>query len=75
VGILKSRLVSDLILPLANFENADDEMRILSEEGITMHPVRTLNECQSYAFGVDEQRVLLKIKERFERAVQPMQPS
>jgi len=31
VGILKSRRVSDLILPTANFESAPDEMRILAE--------------------------------------------
>ena len=75
VGILKSRLVTDLVLPLANFRNASDEMNILSEEETTLHPARTLNEYQRAAFGVDEQRVVSKIRERFETAVRPIQPS
>jgi hypothetical protein len=73
VSILKSRRVSDLILPVANFESASDEMRILAEEGVTLHPVRTLTECQKIAFGVDASRVVEKIKGRFETAVGPVQ--
>ena len=49
-------------------------MRILAEEGVTLHPVRTLTECQKIAFGVDACRVIEKIKERFETAVGPIQP-
>jgi ATP-dependent Lon protease len=67
VGILKSRRVSDLMLPVANFESASDEMRILAEEGMTLHPVRKLTECQKIAFGVDASIVAEKIKERDSR--------
>jgi hypothetical protein len=72
VGILKSRRVSDLILPKANFELASDEMRILSEERIRLHPTRTLIECQKAAFGAEEREVVDKIKERLETAVRPI---
>jgi len=75
VGVLKSRRVSDLILPAANFQSASDEMRILSEEEIAVHAVRTLLECQKIAFGADEQDIVARIKERFETAVKPIQSS
>lgn len=75
VGILKSRRVGNLILPFANFESAFDEMSILAEEGIILHPVRTLEECQKTAFGVDEGAIIERIRERFETAVRPIQPS
>ena len=73
VGILKSRRVSDLILPSANFESAADEMRILSEEGIRLHPARTVKDCQKSAFGAEESEMVDRIKERFETAVKPIQ--
>lgn len=73
VGILKSRRISDLILPFANFESAADEMRILAEEGIQLHAARTVKECHKSAFGVDEPEMVKKIKERFETAVKPIQ--
>jgi len=41
VGFLKSRLVNGLILQLANFESASDEMQIIAEE-VTLHSIRTL---------------------------------
>jgi SpoVK/Ycf46/Vps4 family AAA+-type ATPase len=75
VGVLKSRRVSDLILPAANFQSASDEMRILSEEEIAVHAVRTLGECQKTAFGADERDIVARIKERFETAVKPIQSS
>ncbi len=73
VGILKSRRVSDLILPVANFETAPDEMRILEEEGVRLHPARTIRDCYTTVFGTDEPTVVAKIKERFETAVKPIQ--
>lgn len=75
VSILKSRRISDLILPFANFESAADEMRILAEEGIRLHPARTVKECQKTAFGADEPEMVERIKERFETAVKPIQES
>jgi ATP-dependent Lon protease len=72
VGILKSRRVSDLVLPGANFDTASDEMRVLAEEGIALHPVRTLVECLKIEFETDERLIIERIKERFETAVQPL---
>jgi ATP-dependent Lon protease len=75
VGILKSRGVSDLILPAAEFQSASDEMRILTEEEIAAHAVRTLGECQKTVFGADEREILERTKERFETAVRPIRSS
>ena len=77
VGILKSRRVriSDLVLPAANYENAADEMRVLADEGIEIHPILTAAECQEIVFGKDERTIVGRIKERYETAVKPTQPS
>ena len=70
VGILKSRRirVTDLVLPIANFEAARDEMRILQEEGVCVHPIRNVAECLEVVFGVSEQGLIGEIKERYETA-------
>jgi predicted ATP-dependent protease len=75
VGILKSRRVriTDLVLPAANFESATDEMRVLTDEGISIHAIRSVRECARVVFGVDENDLVGKIKERFEPAMQPTQ--
>jgi predicted ATP-dependent protease len=75
VGILKSRRVriTDLVLPAANFESATDEMRVLTDEGIRVHAIKSVRECASVVFGVDENHLVQKIKERFEPAIQPSQ--
>lgn len=44
-----------------------------AKEGMALHPVRTLTECQKFAFGVEASRVVEKIKGRFETAVKPVQ--
>jgi predicted ATP-dependent protease len=75
VGVLKSSRVSHLIVPAANFQSASDEMRILSEEEIAVHSVRTLRECQKTAFDADERDIVARIKEKFETAVRPIQSS
>ncbi len=71
VGILKSRRirVTDFVLPAANFESAPDEMRILAEEGVRIHPVRDTQDCHRIVFGVEEQPIINKIRERFELAL------
>jgi len=76
IGILKSRRVrvTDLVLPSANFENASDEMRILTDEGVKVHPIRNALECKAIVFGMSEREIIGKIKERFETAVKPRQP-
>jgi hypothetical protein len=69
------KTLSHLILPAANFQRASDEMRILSEEEIAVHSVRTLREGQKTAFGADERDIVARIKERFETAVRLIQSS
>jgi len=66
VGILKSQKVqvTDLVLPRANFEVADDEMTILKEEGINLHPVTAVSECFTTMLGVSKEELILKIKDR-----------
>ena len=73
-GILKSRRVSGLILQVTNLESPFDEMRILAEEGVTFHPVRTLIDSKRIVFGGDASVVLRK-KERSEIAVMSIQLS
>jgi Lon-like ATP-dependent protease len=70
VGILKSRRirVTDLVLPTANFEAARDEMRILREEAVSVHPIRNVAECLEIVFGASEQALIGEIKERYETA-------
>jgi len=75
VGILKSRRIkiTDLVLPLANFELAGDEMRILTDEGVRVHPIRTFRDCNEILFNMNEKELIDKIKERFEPVVKPTQ--
>jgi SpoVK/Ycf46/Vps4 family AAA+-type ATPase len=67
IGILKSQRikVTDLVLPVANFEAASDEMRILTDEGVRVHPVSGVSECLKIVFGLNKNELVVKIKERF----------
>ena len=67
VGILKSRRVkiADLILPTANHKLASDEMRILADEGVRVHPITSFRDCTKSLFGVSEPTLIQKIKDRF----------
>jgi SpoVK/Ycf46/Vps4 family AAA+-type ATPase len=75
VGVLKSQRirVTDLVLPAANFEVAGDEMRMLVEEGIGVHPVSTVSECLKIVFGVGKEELMPKIRERVGTAATPAQ--
>lgn len=78
VGILKSRRiwpVTDLVVPIANYEAAEDEMRMVDEEGVRIHPVRSAAECLGNVFGISEQKLIEKIEEKFETAARLSQPS
>jgi len=77
VGVLKSRRVkvTDLVLPVANFELAGDEMRILEDEDVRVHPVRTFLDANRIVFGIDQKELIEKIKERFESVAKPTQRS
>ena len=66
VGILKSRRVriTDLVLPTANYKLAVDEMQILDQEGVRVHPISTFRDCSESLFGVSEGILIQKITER-----------
>jgi transitional endoplasmic reticulum ATPase len=67
VGILQARRVkvTDLILPASNFDNATDEMRILTNEGIKVHPSKTVSECSKAVFSIEESELVDKIANKF----------
>jgi SpoVK/Ycf46/Vps4 family AAA+-type ATPase len=71
IGILKSRRIkiSDLILPTANYDLAKDEMRILAEASVRVHPINTFTDCIQTLFGVTEKELGQKIRKRFEQFV------
>lgn len=75
VGVLKSRRVkiTDLVLPIANFELARDEMSILADEGIRVHPIRNFRDCNRIIFNLKEQELIEKIRERFQPRVESNQ--
>jgi AAA+ superfamily predicted ATPase len=66
IGVLKSQRirVTDLVLPAANYEVAADEMRILTDEGIRVHPVSDVSKSLNIIFGVGREDLALKIGER-----------
>jgi RecA/RadA recombinase len=66
VGILKSQRirVTDLVLPAVNFEVAADEMRVLAEEGIRVHPICSVSDCLKIMFGVGKEELVHRIRER-----------
>ena len=71
IGILKSRRVkiSDLILPTANYNVAKDEMHILTEAGVKVHPISTFTDCIEILFGVTGKELSRKIRKRFAKFV------
>jgi len=77
VGILKSQRVhvTDLVLPVANFQAAKDEMRILGEEGVCVHPVSDVLECLNIIFRMNKEELVGNVKKRVETARQPSQSS
>lgn len=77
VGILKSQRirVTDLVLPAVNFDVAADEMRVLTDEGVKVHPISSVSECLNVVFGVGKEELELKIRERGGAAATLAQPS
>ncbi len=64
VGILKAEKVkiTDLMLPQANYKNAPDEMRMVQDEGITVHPIINAHEGWPILFGMSTQELAKKIR-------------
>lgn len=71
VGILKSRRVkiTDLVLPTANYNLAKDEMQILSDANVRVHPISTFRECNKLLFNATETDLAQRINERLQHFV------
>src|SRR5713226_1011127 len=52
VGILKAEKikVTDLLVPESNFKNASDEMKMIQDEGIIVHPIANARTVGRYSF-------------------------
>jgi len=64
VGILKTKRVriTDLFVPKVNYEKARDEMNVLHEEEVRVHPVSSAREMWHTMFGLDETAILERIE-------------
>jgi len=68
VGVLKTQKVrvTDLFLPQANCRSAVDEMQMLRDEGLAIHPMTNVDSSVCQLIGVSEGELLARIRERFE---------
>ena len=64
VGVLKTRRIriTDLFVPRVNYEKARDEMNVLSEEGIAIHPIASVRDMWKLLSGLDESGILERIR-------------
>jgi ATP-dependent Lon protease len=66
VGILKTKRIriTDLFMPRINYEKARDEMNVLSDDGVIIHPIESARETLETMFGLSENAILDKICSR-----------
>jgi ATP-dependent Lon protease len=64
VGILKAEKVkiTDLLLPEANYRSADDEMKMVKDEGISVHPITNAQDGWPILFGLTSDELAKKIR-------------
>ena len=64
VGILKAEKVkiTDLLLPDANYRSADDEMKMIRDEGISVHPITNAQDGWPILFGLGSDELAKKIR-------------
>jgi len=64
VAILKTKRIriTDLFVPRVNYEKARDEMSVLSEEGIVIHPTASADDVWDPMFGLTESQILERIR-------------
>ena len=64
VGILKAEKVKivDLLIPEANFKSASDEMKMVQDEGITVHPIGNAHEGWPILFSMSSEELARKIR-------------
>ncbi len=68
VGILKSQKlrVTDLFLPESNCRSSSDEMQMLRDEGLIIHPMAKVDAAICQLLGVSETNLLGKIRDLFQ---------
>jgi len=66
IGILKTKRIriTDLFVPRINYEKARDEMNVLNDEGITIHPIVSAQETWEPVFGLSEDTIIERIRSR-----------
>ncbi len=65
VGILKAEKVkiTDLLLPESNYRNAGDEMKMIQDEGIVVHPIGSAHDGSPILFGMGSLELAKKIRQ------------
>ena len=64
VGILKAEKVkiTDLLVPEANYRSAADEMKMVQDEGISVHPITNAQDGWPILFGLGSDQLAKKIR-------------
>jgi hypothetical protein len=64
VGILKSEKikVTDLLVPESNFKNASDEMKMIQDEGVIVHPIANAPDGWPILFSTNAEDLAKKIR-------------
>ena len=64
VGMLKAEKVkiTDILVPYANFKNATDEMKVVQDEGINVHPITNAHEGWPILFSLNSEELAKKIR-------------
>src|SRR2546422_135845 len=64
VGMLKAEKVkiTDILVPYANFKNATDEMKVVQDEGINVHPITNAHEGWPVLFSLNSEELAKKIR-------------
>jgi hypothetical protein len=57
--------VTDLFIPEMNYKSGSDEMQMLRDEGLVVHPMTRADLTSCQLLGLSENDLLTKIKQRF----------
>src|SRR5438094_106815 len=65
VGILKAEKikVTDLLIPESNFKNASDEMKMIQDEGIIVHPIANAPDGWPILFSMNAEDLAKRIRQ------------
>ncbi len=64
VGILKAEKVkiTDLLVPEVNYRSAGDEMKMVEDEGIKVHPIRSAQDGWTVLFGMSGEELAKRVR-------------